>query len=75
MAEIEFITGHGTDPRANPKAEVTRWSRFPRGPAGTCAFCLGDPCNEFSSPDSVIAQFYAVAPDAVTCPVCDGQAT
>jgi hypothetical protein len=50
---------------------------FARGEDGTCAFCNGDPCNEFPTADSnpAIIKFYKDYPDAPTCPCCDGKPT
>lgn len=55
--------------------EVVSFYEYPRNAAGFCALCNGDPCNENSPPDSLIARFYAHEPDAETCPVCDGRPT
>ena len=59
------------------ECEVSRISDFARGPVGTCAFCLGDPCVE--EPDrypGAAMQLYAKEhPDFETCPCCDGRPT
>lgn len=55
--------------------EVDRFSDFARGPDGTCALCHGDPCNESSPAESLIALWWAANPHADTCPVCDGRPT
>lgn len=54
---------------------VTSFNEFMRGPGGSCAFCKGDPCNEFPKKGSVISRFYEENPLADTCPVCDGRPT
>jgi len=51
------------------------YDEFVRGPDGRCALCQGDPCNEHSPAESLIAQFWAHNPDASSCPVCDGRPT
>ncbi len=54
--------------------EVELFSDFPRGSDGLCALCHGDPCNDRSAPDSLIAQWWAENKSwASTCPVCDGR--
>ncbi|HEY0820998.1 MAG TPA: hypothetical protein VGD46_19585 [Rhizobacter sp.] len=55
--------------------EVEDYYEYPRGPDGLCALCKGDPCNEESEPDSLIARWWAANPHASTCPVCDGRPT
>ena len=45
---------------------------------GVCAFCLGDPLNEFPDRDGAslhIKAFYGRHPKAETCPICDGRAS
>lgn len=48
---------------------------FARGPDGTCALCLGDPCNERPIEGSNISKFYELNPRADTCPSCEGRST
>lgn len=48
---------------------------FPRGADGTCAFCDGDPCAEYSGPDTRIGAYFARNSYASTCPCCDGRPT
>lgn len=55
--------------------EVEHFSEFPRGKDGLCALCKGDPCNEFSPPDSLIARWWKENPHGSTYPVCNGRAS
>jgi hypothetical protein len=48
---------------------------FARGPDGLCAFCHGDPCDEDSPKDSLIAKYFATAHSPSSCPVCEGMAS
>lgn len=81
--KIKFVTGYGSHPDVNPILDVTQHAQFLRGDDeyGTCAFCKGDPCNDESEPDSVIARFYAGARrtglenQPTTCPCCQGRPT
>lgn len=68
-AEVLFYPGTGGEERL-PVAYV---SGYPRGPGGRCAFCHGDPTCEDSPPDSPIGRYFAAAPHASSCPVCDGR--
>lgn len=67
--EVSFYPGTGGEERL-PVAYV---AGYPRGPGGRCAFCHGDPTCEESLPDSPIARYFAAAPHASSCPVCDGR--
>lgn len=66
---VKFLSGAGT----SEMLPVLYVAQYPRGPNGCCAFCNGDPCNEEGTTDTPIARFYAAAPHADTCPICDGR--
>jgi hypothetical protein len=79
VTAIVFMPGDGTRVVVDV-AYVA--SDFPRNPDGTCAFCLGDPCAEWSGPDSAIARWFARNLDSyrnahmdMTCPMCGGRPT
>lgn len=90
---VEFIIGDADAATGWPgsvKIPVAYIAQFPRDRDGTCAFCHGDPCAEFSPPDSQIAQYFArgraraaqyenplLRQGAMpqTCPCCDGRPT
>jgi hypothetical protein len=51
---------------------------FARGTDGQCAFCHGDPCAEWSEPNTPIYRYMRDAdgryrPGRSTCPCCDGR--
>jgi hypothetical protein len=58
---------------------VSYVSNYPRGSDGYCAFCHGDPCNERSNENSLIAKFYNDCKESNnsvdTCPMCNGRAS
>lgn len=71
---VPILTGYGDD---EIMVQVDYCSPRPQL-GGACAFCLGDPCNEF--PDRAdsskhIRAFYERHPKAETCPICDGRAS
>lgn len=70
-ASVTYCPGDGT----TVELDVDYISDFPRGPDGTCAYCLGDPCAEQRPTHPRIASYYARNPNAATCPMCDGRAT
>lgn len=54
--------------------KVDFFAEYPRGNDGLCALCHGDPCNEYSPPDSLIARWWKENEScASTCPVCGGR--
>jgi hypothetical protein len=53
--------------------EVSYFAEYPRSEDGTCALCLGDPCNDTPIEGSPISKFYKANPSACTCPVCNGR--
>jgi hypothetical protein len=50
---------------------------YARGPDGTCAFCAGDPCNEYpeQNPDAAMKKYAVENPRFETCPCCEGRPT
>jgi hypothetical protein len=56
------------------QCEVARFSVFPRGSDGKCAFCKGDATALRSDKDNTpIGRFYRDNPKAESCPCCDGR--
>lgn len=71
---VPFLTGYGDG------ALMLQVAYFAggvlRNAEGVCAFCEGDPCNEYlNTENSNIAEFYRQHPKAETCPMCDGRPT
>jgi hypothetical protein len=79
VSKIEFIIGDADDDIGWPgsvELEVAYISEYPRDDRGTCAFCHGDPCAEWSPADSEIARYFERNKQyAVTCPCCEGRPT
>ena len=49
---------------------------FPRGLDGSCAFCHGDPCADYSGPETLIGNYAArLGRTFETCPCCAGRPT
>ena len=81
--QVPFIPGNGSDvfPNGQVMLTVTYIAEFPRDEKGTCAFCHGDPCAEYSPEDSWIWRYMNIPAYAgssylpETCPCCDGRPT
>lgn len=59
------------------ECEVAHIGEFAKGPDGACAFCEGDPCNEYPEqhPNAAINKYVADGKFYDTCPCCDGRAS
>lgn len=71
---VEFMPGNG---RVYAR-HVSRVVQFARGEDGTCAFCDGDPCAEYSPEGSPIVEYMNRGKPGYhpeTCPFCEGRAS
>lgn len=71
MTLVTFLPGDGTEHQLEVQYIASDGAK---GPDGRCAFCHGDPCAEFSTSDTLIAQYFERNRSwATTCPMCDGR--